>query len=63
MMLAVSLIFGMMLFYAVHRVDHMDDNCDKAHMKIDLAVAQLHRMGISITRKGHGMEMHCVMQM
>ncbi len=50
-------------FSAVHKVDPDNSDCDEAQKLIDLAVAQLRRMDISITPKAHGMEKHCVSQM
>ena len=51
------------VFSAVHKVDPSEADCEEAGKKVKHAMAQLRRMGISITPKAHGMEMHCIKQM
>eukprot|EP00957_Ditylum_brightwellii_P031102 2356167-Ditylum_brightwellii.AAC.1 len=45
-------------FSKLRTVDPTDKDCDKAQHLIDIAVAQLRKMGISITPKVHGMQAH-----
>ena len=46
-----------------HRFYPTESDCDEAQKTIDLAVAQLRKLGISITPEVHGTQFHAVNQM
>ncbi len=50
-------------FSKLRTVDPTSEDCDSAQKLIDTAVAQLRKMGISITPKVHGTQYHAVHQM
>lgn len=50
-------------FSKLRTVDPTPDDCNKAQQLIDVAVAQLRKMDISITPKVHGTQYHAVYQM
>jgi len=50
-------------FSKLRTVDPTSEDCDSAQKLIDTAVAQLRKMGISITPKVHGSQYHAVHQM
>ena len=50
-------------FSAIHADDPTPEHCDVTQQRINKAMAQCRKMGMSITPKLHGMEMHVVNQM
>ena len=50
-------------FSAIHVDDPTPEHCDETQLRIDKAMAQCRKMGMSITPKLRGMERHVVNQM
>ena len=51
------------VFKMAHEIDPTPEHCNKTQKSIDLAMAHLRKLGMSIIPKLHGMEAHLVRQM